>query len=156
MAAVYRHLYQEETAESVDFGELLRTICQETQRAYTGTMRASIHVDAESMMVSMSNATSLAMLVNELITNTLKHAYTQGGPTSVGFRRLPDGQIELRVADTGAGLPEDFTLDKSASLGMKIITGTAQQLRGTIEVNRLSPGTEFIIRFPADLAKDAR
>jgi two-component sensor histidine kinase len=156
MAAVYRHLYQEETAESVDFGELLRTICQETQRAYTGTVRASINVDADPLMVSMSNATSLSMLVNELITNTLKHAYTQGGPTTVSFRRLPDGQIELRVADRGGGLPEDFTLDKSVSLGMKIITGTAHQLRGVIKINGLDPGTEFVIRFPAELAKDAR
>lgn len=155
MAAVYRHLYQEETAESVDFGELLRTICQESQRAYTGTLRASINVEADALMVSMSNATSLAMLVNELITNALKHAYGDGGPTSVSFRRLPDRRIELRVADRGSGLPEDFTLDKSASLGMKIITGTAHQLRGTVEINRLSPGTEFVITFPPEMAKDA-
>jgi two-component sensor histidine kinase len=156
MAAVYRHLYQEETAESVDFGELLRTICQETQRAYSGTLRASINVDADSLIVSMSNATSLSMLVNELITNALKHAYREGGPTTVSFRRLPDRRIELRVADTGSGLPEDFALDKTTSLGMKIITGTAQQLRGTVEINRLNPGTEFVIRFPPDMAKDAR
>lgn len=155
MAAVYRHLYQEETAESVDFGDLLRSICQETQRAYTGTLRASIHVEADSLMVSMSNATSLSMLVNELITNAIKHAYGEGGPTTVTFRRLPDRRIELRVADRGSGLPEDFTLDKTASLGMKIITGTAHQLRGTVEINRLTPGTEFVITFPPDMAKDA-
>lgn len=156
MAAVYRHLYQEETAEAVDFGELLRAICQETQRAHTGTGRASIHVEADPLLVSMSNATSLAMLVNELITNTLKHAHMQDGSTLVSFRRLPDGPVELRVTDRGAGLPQDFKLDKSASLGMKIITGTAHQLRGAIEINRLDPGTEFVIRFPAELAKDAR
>jgi two-component sensor histidine kinase len=156
MAAVYRHLYQEETAESVDFGELLRTICQETQRAYTGTYRASINVTADPLMVSMSNATSLAMLVNELITNALKHAYPDGGPISISLRRIADGAIELRVADRGRGLPEDFAAGESASLGMKIITGTAQQLRGVFEINRLEPGTEFVIRFPADMAKDPK
>jgi two-component sensor histidine kinase len=153
IATVYRYLYQADSTERVDFGEVLRTICQETQRAYSGAPRATIEVIADPVMISMSNAGSLAMLVHELITNALKHAYPGGGPITVTLRQMPDRTIELRVTDRGQGLPADFSLERFESLGLKIITGTAQQLGGKTTVNRLDPGTEFVVRLPADVAK---
>ena len=92
------------------------------------------------------------MLTHELITNALKHAYPEGepGPIHVSLKRVKD-DIELRVSDEGRGLPEDFQIGQSDLLGMKVIASTATQLGGSLEVNRLDQGTEFLIRLPASL-----
>ncbi len=65
-------------------------------------------------------------------------------------RATRDG-IDLSVSDKGRGLPEDFQIGQSDSLGMKVIASTATQLGGTLEVNRLERGTEFLIRLPSTL-----
>jgi two-component sensor histidine kinase len=90
--------------------------------------------------------------VNELITNALKHAYAEGepGPILVRLLRNEEGAIELRVADHGAGFAGDVDLKRPTSLGLKVIVSTARQFGGTVTFIRLEPGTEFVVRFPAD------
>jgi len=75
MGTVYRHLYQTDTLEYVEFGEFLRTICGTSASAYVGTKR-SIEVDADSLELSGPHAISLGMLTHELITNAVKHGYS--------------------------------------------------------------------------------
>ncbi|MDQ2954135.1 MAG: sensor histidine kinase [Pseudomonadota bacterium] len=93
------------------------------------------------------------MVTHELITNALKHAYPEGepGPINVSLHATSEGGLELRVADQGRGVPEDFDVNQSPSLGMKVVASTTAQLGGSLEVNRLNPGTEFVIRLPASI-----
>jgi two-component sensor histidine kinase len=153
MATVYRYLYQTDTSESVEFSGFLRVICEESQNAYAGAHKPTITVDAERLELSGSHAISLAMLTHELITNALKHAYPEGQPGSIAvtLKREGDDTIALRVADRGRGMPDDFQLEQSSSLGMRVIATTVRQLRGTLEINRLAPGTEFVIRLPLNM-----
>ncbi len=155
MGTVYRFLYQTDTSESVDFGEFLRVICEESQNAYSGAQKPTITLQTEPLKISGSHAIALAMLTHELITNALKHAYPEGQPGSIDvtFARTSDGVIQLRVADQGKGLPEDFDMSQSGSLGMKVIASTAQQLGGTLDIKRNEPGTEFVIRVPEERLK---
>jgi two-component sensor histidine kinase len=150
MGTVYRHLYSIDTSGKVDFGELLKMVCSESERAYAGQARPSITCEVEPLQVSGSQATSLAVLAHELITNALKHAYPEGelGPISVRLRRQADGYTELRVADRGRGMPGDIEAEQTPSLGFKVITATVRQFGGTLVINRLDPGTEFVIRLP--------
>jgi two-component sensor histidine kinase len=152
MGTVYRYLYQTTTADSVEFSDFLKIICEESQNAYAGVYKRTIAVEADRLELSGSNAIALAMLTHELITNALKHAYPEGeaGSINVSLTRRRDG-IDLRVADQGRGLPDDFQIGQSSSLGMKVIASTAAQLGGTLEIKRLEPGTEFLIRLPADI-----
>lgn len=92
------------------------------------------------------------MLTHELITNALKHAYPEGAPGSIDvtLTRTDDGVVQLRVADHGQGLPDDFDMSQSGSLGMKVIASTAQQLGGTLDIRRTDPGTEFVVRVPEE------
>jgi two-component sensor histidine kinase len=100
--------------------------------------------------VSGSQATSLAVLAHELITNALKHAYPEGerGTISVRLTRTADGGSELRFSDRGRGMPANLNLEQPNSLGLRVIMATARQFGGTVTINRLDPGTEFLIRFP--------
>jgi two-component sensor histidine kinase len=150
MATVYRYLYQTDTSDEVEFSGFLKIICAESQNAYAGAHKPTIAVDADRLDLSGSHAISLAMLTHELITNALKHAYPEGqpGPIDVTLKRKGKNTVELRVADRGRGLPQDFQIGQSASLGMRVIASTAQQLGGTLEITRLEPGTEFLIRLP--------
>ncbi len=96
------------------------------------------------------------MLTHELITNALKHAFseTDSGFIKVSLKHKKRRGIDLSIADRGRGLPPDFKIDgKSSSLGMKMVVSTVQQLGGTLAINRLTPGTEFVIRLPADIAQ---
>lgn len=153
MGTIYRYLYQTDTPNEVDFSRFLNILCKESQNAYAGTHRRIITVEAEPLQLPGSTAIALAMLTHELITNALKHAYPEGetGPITVKLERSEDGGFALRVADQGRGLPPNFQIGQSTSLGMKVIASTAGQLGGTIEVNRLEPGTEFVIRLPSDI-----
>jgi two-component sensor histidine kinase len=158
MATVYRYLYQTNTSEEVEFSGFLRVICEESQNAYAGVHKPIITVDADRLELSGSHAISLAMLTHELITNALKHAYPEGqpGPIDVTLKHCGKDSVELRVADQGRGMPEDFQIEQSSSLGMRVIATTVRQLRGTLDINRLEPGTEFVIRLPLDMLDPKR
>jgi two-component sensor histidine kinase len=160
MGAVYRHLYSADTTGQVEFGEFLKMICHESERAYVGTSRPSITCESDTVLVSGNQATSLAVLAHELITNALKHAYPgeEPGPIFVRLRRGTDGAVELSVADQGAGIPKDISVDQPPSLGFKVIMATVRQFGATLEIRRLEPGTEMIIRFPPNfgVAENAR
>ncbi|HUC51817.1 MAG TPA: histidine kinase dimerization/phosphoacceptor domain -containing protein [Xanthobacteraceae bacterium] len=156
MGTVYRHLYQTNTLEYVEFSDFLRTICDTSGSAYVGAKRPSIEVEADSLELSGPHAISLGMLTHELITNALKHAFSdsESGSIKVTLKHKKRGAIVLSIADRGRGLPDDFKIEgKSSSLGMKMVASTVQQLGGTLEINRLKPGTEFLIHLPADIAR---
>jgi two-component sensor histidine kinase len=156
MGTVYRQLYQADTLEYVEFSEFLKTICSTSASAYVGAKRPSIEVEADSLELSGPHAISLGMLTHELITNALKHAFSDSESVSikVTLKHKKRRDIDLSIADRGRGLPPDFKIDgKSSSLGMKMIVSTVQQLGGTLEIDRLKPGTEFVIHLPADIAQ---
>lgn len=154
MGTVYRHLYNTETVGPVEFGDFLRLICTESENAYGGS---KITCEAEPLFVTGSTATSLAVLLHELITNALKYAYPEDRPGEihVSLRRVKKG-IEFRVRDSGDGLPENFDPETSGSLGFKVITSTVRRFGGALTFNRLDPGTEFVIIFPPDIEVEGR
>ena len=98
------------------------------------------------------------MLTHELISNALKHAYSDGvrGHIKVILKHTDNDSIDLRFSDNGRGLPDNFQIETTSSLGMKIIASTVRQLGGSLEINRLEPGTEFVIRLPSSIEHKGR
>jgi two-component sensor histidine kinase len=93
-------------------------------------------------------ATPLALVLTELIQNSLEHGlHESGNLLEVRVSRL-EGKFKISVVDDGAGLPADFDHTKSPSLGLEIVkTLTDNDLSGDLRFNRLSPGTEAQIEF---------
>jgi two-component sensor histidine kinase len=152
LGTVYRHLYNNDVVDNIEVGELLKFVARESANAYEGSVKLNIETEIEPLLLSGTNAISLAMLTHELIMNSIKHAYGDGdaGTVRVRLKRTEAGFI-YSFSDSGRGLPENFTIETSDSLGMIMINATTRQLGGKLSVNKLEPGTEFVLELPASI-----
>ncbi|MCI0497336.1 MAG: ATP-binding protein, partial [Thermoplasmata archaeon] len=94
------------------------------------------------------HAIPVGLIVNELVSNAMKHAYPgeRVGTVRVGLVAEGDGGYRLTVADDGIGLPEGFDIEGAESMGMVLVNTLVDQLDGTIEV-KVSGGSRFTVRF---------
>jgi hypothetical protein len=101
----------------------------------------------EGILASRSTSPRRSRPVREA-ENAIKYAYPdRRGAIAVDLRRLEDGRALLRVADSGVGLPRDFSDRQTVSLGFRMIDGLVRQLRGELTVSDRRPGTSFEIAF---------
>lgn len=150
MALIHEQLYHSEDLARIDFAGYLRNLSNTLLRSYTDTAAAvTLKVEAEPVLLRVGTAIPCGLIVNELVSNCLKHAFVQGsrGEIRVGLSRGPENQYTLLVADNGKGLPEELDFRNSPSLGLRLITNLAEsQLRGRMEIHS-NPGVEVKIIF---------
>jgi PAS domain S-box-containing protein len=150
MALIHERLYQSPDLASIDFGRYIKDLVAQLFRAYglqSGTVTPEIQTDQVYLAVAVAIPCSL--IVNELVSNALKHAFPGGRPGTVRvLLHAIDNKLKLVVADDGVGLPAGFDIAGSQSLGLQLVVTLAEQLEGTL-VHRSGPGTEFEIVFPA-------
>ena len=134
--------------EWMDIGQYISAICEELDQSVANYDVLTDAVDG--IMVSTDRAISIALIVNELITNACKYAYKDqsGGRIWINVTRDGSEAFLISVRDEGAGLPSDFDLRKAKGLGMRIITAFANQVEATIVVRSREPGTEFELSVP--------
>ena len=105
----------------------------------------------ESVPINIDYAVPLGLVINEIVTNAVKHAFPgkRSGSICLSIKKKQDDEIVLVVGDDGVGLPEDIDVQNSTSFGMRIIITSLvkMQLKGTLTVNR-EYGTRYLIRFP--------
>ena len=138
--------------EQMDIGKYIKAICNDLDRSVAHCQVVAEAVDG--IVIKTDRAISVALIVNELITNAAKYAYTNeaGGKIWINVGRSSQDSFSVSVRDEGAGLPLDFDLQKATGLGMRIITAFSKQVNATIKVHSLEPGTEFVLSFPIDAA----
>ena len=152
MALIHEQLYESEDLARIDFGEYVRDLSTNLFRAYeVGPDSVALKVDCEDVRLSLDKAIPCGLVINELVTNALKYAFPerQPGEIAVGLRSHGDDEVTLRVADNGVGLPDDSEPESAESLGLKLVAALADQLGGTLELDR-TRGIEFRITFKAD------
>ncbi|MGZ8996278.1 MAG: sensor histidine kinase, partial [Rhodospirillales bacterium] len=106
-----------------------------------------VSVDADAAELATDRVVSLALIVNELITNAAKYAFVDrpSGRILVTFRAEPDGTGRLTIADDGHGLPEGYRIEAGPGLGMKVVVGLVRSLRAHLEIGNDGPGARFTI-----------
>jgi two-component sensor histidine kinase len=111
-------------------------------------MGVTLNIQADDIFLTIDAAVPCGLILNELISNALKHAFSDGqaGEIRVELHASGDHQVTLSVADTGIGLPKDLDLNTTTSLGLQLVHTLVDQLDGRIELNG-SRGTEFKITF---------
>ena len=105
------------------------------------------NVVATDVVLDVEEAVPCALIVCELVSNSLKHAFDGGpGKVSVRARRDEQGWCVLEVADNGHGIPAEFDWRTARSLGLRLVQILTSQLRGSVELDR-SHGARFTVRF---------
>ena len=150
MALLHETLYRSERFGQVDLGRYLEQLAQQLFRAGSSSGLLRLELDLSPVQVGIDQAIPCGLIVNELLTNSLKHAFAEGlgGAVRIGLRQDADGRVELRVMDTGVGLPGDFEARRGASLGLQLVDDLARQLGGRLEIGP-GPGAGFTVAFIA-------
>lgn len=146
IARVHNRLYQADQFQTIEFGTYLNELCTDLSRA-SGESVCAITVQSEIVDLPIDQAAPLGLIANELITNAIKHRDGGRAEIAVDFFRRDDTLI-LTVADRGPGLPANFDMRKSRSLGMRLITSLAGQIRAEVNIDSSSAGTRFRIVLP--------
>lgn len=148
MAIIHQRLYQSTDLKRIDFGDYIQTLAMELFRTYQSDPdHIKMNIDVENLEIDINTTVPLGLIVNELISNCLKHAFPDGknGELNIDFHKIDDEYV-LKVCDTGVGFPEDLDFKKTESLGLQLVTNLTCQIDGEIELDR-SHGTEFTIKF---------
>ena len=149
MAIVHDKLYQSSDLSKIDFADYLRSLSVHLFHFFmVEADRIRLETDLEDIHLDINSAVPCGLLVTELMTNALKHAFPgdRKGVVGIRIRRREDGIVELRVADDGVGFPEAVDFRHTESLGLQIVSLLVGQLEGTIELDR-KKGTAFTIAF---------
>ena len=151
MAIIHAHLYGSGRFDRIDFSEYAREL---VEGLYSATVSEpcgiSLETDLERIELGMDHAVPCALILNELLSNSLKHAFRDGrnGKIHVSFRRSEPGFLELAVEDNGIGLPVGGLGGRDTEhLGLRIVSILTGQLGGSLE-HEACLGTRTVIRFP--------
>ena len=148
MALNHQRLYQSTDLKSIDFQEYITTLARDLYQSYVKNPElVKLVMDVEKVNIDIDTAIPLGLILNELITNSMKHGFPDGmeGTVFIEFSKNDDTYI-LKVDDDGVGIPSDLDFRNTSSLGMQLVSGLVGQIDGEIELNR-NDGTEFVIKF---------
>ncbi len=153
MALVHEMLYQSESLASVDFADYAVSLSRQLLQSYSvGTGVLKLATDMKPTRMHVSLAVPCALILNEIITNAIKHAYPNGhgGEIFLSLGRNANGHAVLTVADRGSGLANDVDPSRPASMGMRLIRSLSRQIDGTFELISTQPGTEARLTIPLE------
>jgi PAS domain S-box-containing protein len=162
IAALHETLYSSKDLASIEFGSYVDRLVRDLVGFFGADEQLKVTIQAQDLVVDISQAIPLGLIVNELVTNTLKHAFPVGraGTVEIRLRHLPANSVEphevgsptddlgeITVKDNGVGLPPDLKLEETPSLGLHLVNVLVRQLEGKLEV-AADEGTSFKVRFP--------
>ncbi len=149
MALIHEELYQKKDLSQVNFPEYLKNLAENLFASYgLDKDRVNLDVEAEDAQMVIDTAIPCGLIVNELVTNSLKHAFPgdRKGSIRITFRTTGNKKYYLSVADTGVGLPKEMDFESTKTLGLKLVSVLAEQLGSRLELDSKA-GTRFSLEF---------
>jgi len=149
MALVHEKLYSSADLKNINFTEYLENLSKDLYHAYTHDKNlVKLILDVEEVTLDVETSISLGLILNELLSNSLKHAFPNGksGEILVELHKKEDGRLKLSVSDNGIGFPENLNYKNTDTLGMGIVNTLTDQIEGEINLECRN-GTKFIIHF---------
>lgn len=149
MSLVHELLYKSQKNDTIPFDEYLKHLCWIIASAFKND-RIEIYAEACSCNLGIEITLPMGLIINELLTNAYKHAFPGNtkGKIKVKLEVVSQDLFRISVCDTGVGIPDNFNLENSTSMGTKIIGILVQQIEGNLSVSR-NQGTCFHIEFSA-------
>jgi len=148
MALVHEELYRSEDMESIDFSDYIIKLVNDLSRSYIiDNRKINIRTHIDNVFLDMDVAIPLGMIVNELVSNSFKHAFRPEDTGDILIDLSCDGKnFTLVICDNGKGFPEDVNFRETESLGLQLVTTLVDQIDGTIGLEK-NDGTRFTITF---------
>ncbi len=149
MALVHQKLYQSKDFSEIDFNEYIAQLTEHLLKVFkTNKDNIAIKIYKGHFNISIDLAIPCGLILNELISNSLKYAFPNGrkGNIDIELKKAAHGKFELRIKDNGVGFPKNLDYRKTPSLGLQLVNTLVRQIDGTISMNNES-GTEYIINF---------
>jgi two-component sensor histidine kinase len=150
MALVHEMLYRGHDLANVDIGAYTEQLCRQLVSAYgIGAQRVELLTRTEPIPFELDRSIPFGLIVNELVSNALKHAFPAGraGHVHVSLTAASDGLVILEVRDDGVGIDPAVDPLTHPTLGLRLVSALARQLRGSLEVERRA-GSAFRVRVP--------
>ena len=148
VAKAHEQLSRSSHIERMDVGKYIKALCSDLDASVA---HCEVYADTEDgIEIVTDRAISVALIVNELITNSAKYAYEgrSEGKVWIKVGRADKQKFAISVRDEGAGLPVDFAPSQAKGLGMRIVSAFISQLEADLVVRSLAPGTEFVLTIP--------
>lgn len=157
MSLIHQKLYQTKDIAHIDFKEYIETVTTHIQHSY-GILedRVKIKTEVSNMVMSIDNAIPAGLIINELVSNSLKHAFPDGRCGNIFINAAFDefnNEYWLLIRDDGIGMNEIPDIERSSSFGLKLVYTLVQQLDGIIEIVTKG-GSEFRIQFKSAVYKE--
>ncbi|MCP4130467.1 MAG: GAF domain-containing protein [bacterium] len=148
MALIHKKLYESEKLSDIHFGEYAQGVIKELLRSYGAIGEITVDIKAEDSMLGINSAIPCALIMHELVTNSIKYAFpkSKNNRITISFCTLETGELELKICDNGVGLPEEINPEEKKTLGLSIVAILTEQLDGRLEVDRKN-GTAVTITF---------
>lgn len=154
IALAHERLYRSRDLARIDFSEYARQLVDHLQAAF-GRGTIAVVTDIEDVTLPVDTAIPCGLMINELVTNAFKHAFTDGRSSTIriALRTLAPARWLVAIEDDGVGLPAEIDLDNAASLGLDLVSILAAQIGAKIDVRR-GGGTAFRVEFGAGRAEE--
>lgn len=150
MALIHEKLYRSKDLANINFSDYIRSLTDSLLRSYRESAgMVDLKMDIENISLGIDTAIPCGLIINEIFTNSLKHAFPKNreGEIKIALRKNDEDEIELTISDNGVGIPEELNFRNTESLGLQlVVTLTEHQLQGKIEHIKRD-GTTFYIKF---------
>lgn len=154
MALVHQYLYRSHDLTRIDFDSYVRALVDAVRRSVcSGDEAPNITVDASGVFLGLDLSVPCGLIVTELLSNALKHAFPRsrrkkgGREVRIELRQAPGDTYTMKVSDNGVGLPAGMDFRLTDTLGLQLVMMLVEQMHGTIEMRR-DGGTQFVVEFP--------
>lgn len=145
MSMIHEKLYQSHDLGHVNLGDYIQELCRYLIRSYEiETDSVNLIVDIQDIVLEIDTAVSCGLIVNELVSNSLKYAFPEGrsGVIEIKSLAIAEGYFSIIYTDNGIGLPLSLDVQNSKTLGLQLVSSLCEQIGGDLEITR-SAGTEF-------------
>jgi two-component sensor histidine kinase len=148
MSLIHEKLYQSRNLSKIQIDKYVSSLVENLFIMYNCYQRIECDCEIKDIFLDINTAVPVGLLLNELITNAIKHGFGKDGKGKIGIKliEVDRTKLELTVYNTGKSIPESIDIHKTETFGMQLINILIEQLNGTIQMER-KEGTKFLIKF---------
>jgi PAS domain S-box-containing protein len=150
MSLLHEQIYQSETLSDLDFGKYLEELALHLYQSYCPDReRIGLSLHTESVPLTIDQAIPCGLILNELVSNSLKHAFPgeRHGLITIRFAKKDEHNVEMIVQDDGVGLGAGFDLESTSSMGVQVLQALTRQLGASLKISE-EGGTRFALQWP--------